>query len=99
LASYSSTGVMDLVSVLAGAGLLNVLSFLRLGGLEAFNAFQANMAVLEALDTINVNTPDPWRNFSVPRVDWIYLAFGLTGTYPSLTPWPSFSRQSLRYCF
>jgi len=65
------------LGVLAGAGLLNVLSFLRLGGRTAFNDFQANMAVLESLD--NLNTPDPWSNFSVPRLDWTYLAFGLTG--------------------
>ncbi|MBS2025538.1 MAG: DUF2029 domain-containing protein, partial [Deltaproteobacteria bacterium] len=55
---------------------LTALGFWRLGGLAAVAAYQHNIASLEALD--DINTPDPWAAFSVPRLDWIYLFYGLS---------------------
>jgi hypothetical protein len=54
----------------------NLAGFIRLGGLTAFHAYQHNISGLEAID--DINTPDPWRLISVPRLDWIYLFDGIT---------------------
>jgi hypothetical protein len=54
----------------------NLIGFVRLGGLTAFHAYQQNIRGLEAID--DINTPDPWRTISVPRLDWIYLLDGVT---------------------
>jgi len=63
--------------VLLGAMLvvLNILGFYRVGGWAAFADYQHNIVALEALD--DINTPDPWSANSVPRLDWIYLFYGL----------------------
>lgn len=53
---------------------LNVLGFYRIGGAIAFADYQHNIVALEALG--DINTPDPWAAFSVPRLDWIYLFYG-----------------------
>jgi Glycosyltransferase family 87 len=63
--------------VLATLISLNVVGFARLGGLSAAAAYQNNVRILEALG--DINTPDPWSLLSVPRVDWIYLFYGLGG--------------------
>jgi hypothetical protein len=59
---------------------LNALGFWRMGGMEAWTAYANNMAIVEAMD--GINTPDPWRMISIPRLDWVYLAYGITGHLP-----------------
>jgi hypothetical protein len=67
-------------STIAGAALafvgLNVLGFIRLGGLLALRDYRAGIAGLESVHLIN--TPDPWDRMSSPRLDWIYLLDGIT---------------------
>jgi len=58
---------------------LNIIGLLRLGGLDALDAYRAGSATLEARGTIN--TPDFWDRMSIPRLDWTYLATGLTGSF------------------
>ena len=55
---------------------LNALGFYRVGGLDAWHAYVSNMAVVEGMG--DINTPDPWQMISIPRLDWVYLAYGIT---------------------
>lgn len=54
--------------------LLNGLGFWRMG--STLTMYRANMGALEALN--DVNSPDPWFNPGVPRLDWTFLSYGLT---------------------
>ncbi|MFT3925216.1 MAG: glycosyltransferase family 87 protein [Myxococcales bacterium] len=54
---------------------LNVLGFAWLGGTTAFDLYRYNIGVVEALR--DINTPDPWEPVSVPRLDWVYLLYGV----------------------
>lgn len=65
------------VGALALAVGANVLAFARMGGMAIFRAYQANVALAEAVD--DINTPNPWVTFSIPRLDWAYLFYGTTG--------------------
>lgn len=56
--------------------LLNVIGFARLGGMDVFHQYRANLALVELPG--DINTPDPWELVSVPRSDWIYLFDGIT---------------------
>jgi hypothetical protein len=58
---------------------LNVVGFLRVGGLDAIGDFIDGTTALERRGTIN--TPDFWERISIPRVDWTYLFTGLTGSF------------------
>lgn len=58
----------------------NLLGLARVGGLEAFRQYSANIGLLEAMG--DVNTPDPWEPISVPRTDLIYLFYGLFRDLP-----------------
>jgi hypothetical protein len=59
--------------------LLNALGFLRMGE-AAFSTYRANVAVFELDDaSYNINGPDPWVGVTLPRLDWAFLFFGLTG--------------------
>jgi hypothetical protein len=61
---------------------LNALGFLRMGE-AAFSTYQANVAVFEVDDaSFNINGPDPWVGVTLPRLDWAFLFFGLTGNLP-----------------
>ncbi len=60
--------------------LLNVLGFLRMGGLSVFKDYQRNVTTLESFG--NINAPDPWNPLSLPRLDWTSLIYGLTGYLP-----------------
>jgi len=55
---------------------LNAVGFLRMGT-TAFNDYRQSVATLEAFG--NINTPDPWNALSLPRLDWTYLFYGLSG--------------------
>jgi len=59
---------------------LNVLGFARVGGLTAFADYRHSVAGFESMAYIN--TPDPWASFSVPRVDLVYLLYGITRNVP-----------------
>ncbi len=67
-------------AIAAGAvaigALLNVVGFLRIGGLPAVADYNAGVASLEEPGT--VNSPDPWDPQSSPRLDWTYLFDGLS---------------------
>jgi hypothetical protein len=54
--------------------LLNALGFLRMGD-AAFANYQHDIASLDAIDA-NINTPDPWLPFALPRLDWVFLVYG-----------------------
>ncbi len=56
--------------------LLDVVGFLRMGR-DSFAMYRENMGSLEALNT--VNAPDPWSNPALPRLDWTFLVYGITG--------------------
>lgn len=67
----------------AAAGLAwigcNVLGFLRMGP-AAFATYQTSVAKFEDVnDVTNINSPDPWTLVSLPRLDWVYLFYGVTG--------------------
>jgi len=55
---------------------LNTIGFIRMGS-TAFNDYRQSVATLEAFG--NINTPDPWNALSLPRLDWTYLFYGLSG--------------------
>lgn len=55
---------------------INALGFLRLGP-SSFAGYLKNIAVLE--DITQISSPDPWRPIALPRLDWVSLAYGLTG--------------------
>jgi hypothetical protein len=56
--------------------LLNTVGFLRMGA-TAFGNYQHDVASLDALGE-NINTPDPWMAFALPRLDWVFLLYGFT---------------------
>jgi hypothetical protein len=55
---------------------LNGLGFWRFGP-ESFDGYRANLALLE--DMSSISAPDPWLMWALPRLDWTYLLYGLTG--------------------
>lgn len=57
---------------------LNALGFWAMGGAAAFATYRNNVAVFEELNSFNINGPDPWLGVSLPRLDWVFLFFGLT---------------------
>lgn len=68
--------------VAGGWVLLNALGFLRMGS-EAFSTYQANVAMFEQVDASwNINGPDPWLGVSLPRLDWVFLFYGVIGNLP-----------------
>jgi hypothetical protein len=69
------------IIVLAAATnvVLNVIGFLRLGGLNAIDAYRAGLSTLERRG--QMNTPNFWEHVSMPRLDWTYLVTGLTGNF------------------
>jgi hypothetical protein len=75
---YRRYGV--LAAVLGTWVLLNAIGFARLGGMSALHAYQHNIQGLELLD--DINSPDPWRLVALPRLDWIFLLYGVTGNLP-----------------
>jgi len=61
--------------------LLNVVGFLRLGK-GAFGVYMANIATVDSLSIgTNINMPNPWAGISLPRTDWTFFLYGLTGNY------------------
>ena len=62
--------------------LLNALGFLRMGD-AAFATYRANVAIFEQVDASwNINGPDPWLGVSLPRLDWVFLFYGIFGNLP-----------------
>jgi Glycosyltransferase family 87 len=62
--------------------ILNALGFLRMGN-AAFSTYQANVAKFEVVDASwNINGPDPWLGVSLPRLDWVFLLYGITRDLP-----------------
>ena len=57
--------------------LLNALGFVLMGG-GAFATYQHNVTIFEAISSANINGPDPWLGISLPRLDWVFLFYGLT---------------------
>jgi hypothetical protein len=58
---------------------LNVAGFARMGR-AALPAYQASVSAFESVDDLtNINSPDPWRLVSVPRLDWVSLFYGASG--------------------
>jgi hypothetical protein len=66
-----------LIGVVALAGILNLVGFVRVGGLSALSDYRAGIGTLESFGT--VNSPDPWDPQSSQRLDWPYLFNGLSG--------------------
>jgi hypothetical protein len=62
------------------SGVLNILGFIRVGGLTALRDYRGGIVTLESLGT--VNTPNPWDPQSSPRLDWTYLFTGIIGNVP-----------------
>lgn len=61
---------------------LNGLGFLRMGP-EAFATYRANVAKFEVVDASwNINGPDPWLPVSLPRLDWVFLLYGILRDLP-----------------
>jgi Glycosyltransferase family 87 len=57
---------------------LNALGFLRMGS-AALPTYQGNVKALELLGTVtNINAPDPWMGAALPRLDWVFLFYGLS---------------------
>jgi hypothetical protein len=70
-----------LAGAIAGAWLLiNGLGFLRVGGLDAMNGYQANMSRFEQAD--QVNYPDFRVPTSMARLDWPYLFNAISPDLP-----------------
>jgi hypothetical protein len=65
-----------IAGTLAIAGLLNLVGFLRVGGVSAVQGYLTGMAGWEQLGTID--TPDPWDTQAIPRLDWTVLVDGVT---------------------
>jgi hypothetical protein len=62
--------------------ILNALGFLRMGN-AAFSTYQANVAKFEVVDASwNINGPDPWLGISLPRLDWVFLLYGIIRDLP-----------------
>jgi glycosyl transferase family 87 len=61
---------------------LNALGFLRMG-VGAFATYQHNVAVFEAIGPTNINGPDPWMGITLPRLDWVFLFYGITRDLPA----------------
>jgi hypothetical protein len=57
-------------------GVMNVVGFLRVGGINAVHQYLTGMAGWEQLGTID--TPDPWDTQEIPRLDWTVLVDGVT---------------------
>ncbi len=58
--------------------LLNAIGFHRMGP-DAFATYQANVRAFESLAVPhNINAPDPWLGAALPRLDWVFLFYGLT---------------------
>src|SRR5690242_18960440 len=61
---------------------LNALGFWCIG-IGALATYRHNVAIFEALGVPgNVNGPDPWLGISLPRLDWVFLFYGITGNLP-----------------
>ena len=61
---------------------LNALGFWCMGG-GALATYRHNVAIFEALGVPgNINGPDPWLGVSLPRLDWVFLFYGVTGNLP-----------------
>ena len=61
---------------------LNALGFWCMGN-GAFATYRHNVAIFEALGVPgNINGPDPWLGVSLPRLDWVFLFYGVTGNLP-----------------
>lgn len=58
----------------------NLLGMARMGGVEAFHQYSANIGLIETMG--DINTPDPWQPISVPRTDLVYLFHGLLRDLP-----------------
>ena len=58
---------------------VNVIAFARLGGFDAVDAYREGTSTLERRG--GINTPNFWEHISIPRVDWIYLVTGFTGSF------------------
>ena len=56
---------------------LNVLGFLRMGA-GSLAEYRRNVAHLETIG--HISSPDPWRPIALPRLDWVYLFYGVTGS-------------------
>jgi len=54
--------------------LLNVTGFWLMGP-SALASYREAMLVVEAF--FDINSPDPWFRYSIPRLDWKYLLYGL----------------------
>jgi hypothetical protein len=61
---------------------LNALGFALMGG-NAFATYRHNVQVFEALNSVNINGPDPWLGVSLPRLDWVFLFYGVTRDLPA----------------
>lgn len=57
----------------------NALGFLRMGAV-AFATYRANVASFEAVGESNINGPDPWFGAALPRLDWVFLYYGASGS-------------------
>jgi hypothetical protein len=76
-------------TAIVGGGwvLLNVIGFLRLGE-GSIGDYIANIEGVDSLTNgTNINMPSPWAGISLPRTDWTFLLYGLTGNYGVARLW------------
>ncbi len=60
--------------------LLNVVGFIRMGGVPTLNSYRANMQRLDTPRTVDY--PSPWDSTTIERTDWPYLLNGISENLP-----------------